>query len=212
MEVRRVVRKKSTSRRQNFWGIAYVFYYAMILVRTSEIAMKNGKYIEEGSVCWYYKDQLHNENGPAMIEADGSKHWFLNGVLHRIGEPAIEWATGGKEWWYQGMKHREDGPAVASSNGTEMWFLNGKLHRIDGPAVTVHDGATAWYKDGLLHRLDGPAAEGSDGTREWHVEGKQFSEDDFIKTFTPTKPIENSILKLRKKFTGLNSSGGLKRK
>ena len=36
---------------------------------------------EDGATWWFYKDNIHRENGPAVVEGDGNKSWFLNGAL-----------------------------------------------------------------------------------------------------------------------------------
>lgn len=60
------------------------------------------------------KDDLHREDGPAVIYQDSTEKWYLNGQLHR-----------------------EDGPAVVggSVNGETHWYLNGKPHRDGSPAI-----------------------------------------------------------------------------
>ena len=87
--------------------------------------MKN-KIDNFGNKRWYNeKNQLHREDGPAMIWEDGSKFWWLNG-----------------------LKHREDGPAIEYSNGDKIWYFNGKYHRRDGPAIEWEDGYKSWYYHG----------------------------------------------------------------
>ena len=34
---------------------------------------------DNGTQWWYKNDELHREDGPAVIYADGTKRWFLNG-------------------------------------------------------------------------------------------------------------------------------------
>ena len=75
----------------------------------------------------YYNsaNQLHCDEGPAIVRVDGTLAWWQNGLLHRKDGPAIEYANGGKEWWHQGFRHRNCGPAVIRSDGSNEWWLNG---------------------------------------------------------------------------------------
>lgn len=88
-------------------------------------------------------EDLHREDGPAIIRNDGTKEWWFNGKRHRMGGPAVihsslngEWSNEARdvEWWNNGKLHREDGPAIVVFS-TQMWFINGKHHRLDGPAT-----------------------------------------------------------------------------
>lgn len=56
------------------------------------------------------QDQLHREDGPAIIYPDGTQEWYRNGVLHR-----------------------GDGPAVVHPDGKEEWYRNGKA--IPAPVI-----------------------------------------------------------------------------
>lgn len=47
-------------------------------------------------------NQLHCEDGPAVVWPNGDEYYYINGMLHR-----------------------EDGPAVVRANGTKYWALNG---------------------------------------------------------------------------------------
>ena len=79
-----------------------------------------------------HANQLHCEDGPALIFPNGTGVWYHNGVLHREG-----------------------GPAVIGSNGRHFeWFQNGVLHRTDGPAVEYADGSREWWLDGVRHTED----------------------------------------------------------
>jgi hypothetical protein len=85
-----------------------------------------------GTKRWYFNDQYHREDGPAIEYPDGSKCWHLNGNLHRVDGPAIEYADGSKEWRLNGKLHRTDGPAIEWWNGSKEWYLNGaKLSETD---------------------------------------------------------------------------------
>ncbi len=68
--------------------------------------MKNGLHINpDGTQCWYKEDNLHREDGPAIIKPDGEQRWFKEGKIHR-----------------------EDGPAVICSDGSQYWYKEGKLY------------------------------------------------------------------------------------
>lgn len=60
--------------------------------------IKNGKYIDEISICWYKNGLLHREDGPAHISLIGGKVWYNEGMVHREDGPAIEYSTGDKSW------------------------------------------------------------------------------------------------------------------
>jgi hypothetical protein len=52
-------------------------------------------------------DELHKEDGPAVIWSDGSEFWYLHGQLHRIDGPAIEFPNGYKMWYIDGVEQEE---------------------------------------------------------------------------------------------------------
>jgi len=96
---------------------------------------------ENGTQYWYKDEQLHREDGPAVLYADGTKVWWRRGVWAGVGDkPDPElWARkegapkiyaislGGHKWWYRdGKLHRDDGPAVEYANGTEEWYFYGE--------------------------------------------------------------------------------------
>jgi hypothetical protein len=83
------------------------------------------------------------------VEDDGSKYWYFNDQCHREDGPAIEFASGTKEWRLNGKCHREDGPAVECANGSKYWYLNDQCHREDGPAIEWMDGTKFWYLNGV---------------------------------------------------------------
>ena len=64
--------------------------------------------IANGGQFWYHNDQLHNEQGPAVVLVSGTKYWYLNGELHREDGPAVEYANGTKDWWINGKKLTEE--------------------------------------------------------------------------------------------------------
>lgn len=75
----------------------------------------------------YYNssNQLHREEGPAVILESGSRAWYQNGKLHRLEGPAITWYTGELEYWQDGQQHRLDGPAVILKDYLG-WFIQGR--------------------------------------------------------------------------------------
>ena len=75
----------------------------------------------------YYNssNQLHREEGPAVILDSGSSAWYQNGKLHRLAGPAITWHTGELEYWQDGQPHRLDGPAVICRDYLG-WFIQGR--------------------------------------------------------------------------------------
>ena len=126
---------------------------------------------KKGTVRWYWRGQLHREDGPASEYVNGSKGWWRNGKRHRDVGPAVEYANGDKEWWRNGEPHRDDGPAIEHVDGYKAWYRNGLLHREDGPAVEWPNEFKSWYRNGQLHRDDGPAIERADGTKVWYRNG-----------------------------------------
>ena len=34
---------------------------------------------DDGTKTWYLHDQLHREDGPAIVYSDGYKAWYING-------------------------------------------------------------------------------------------------------------------------------------
>lgn len=65
--------------------------------------MKNGWTTDAyGTKIHYVNDQLHCDDGPAVVYEDGCRKWVKYGKFHR-----------------------EDGPAVEDPGGTKSWFLDG---------------------------------------------------------------------------------------
>jgi hypothetical protein len=83
------------------------------------------------------------------VDDGGNKFWYFNDQYHREDGPAIEFASGTKEWRLNGKCHREDGPAVEGPDGSKFWYLNGNRHRVDGPAIEYSDGTKRWYLNGV---------------------------------------------------------------
>lgn len=94
---------------------------------------KNGKYIEDGIERWYLNDQVHREDGPAVIWGE-AQFWYKNNLIHREDGPAVIEKFGHYVWMNKGVKHREGGPAEYWDDGDFIWWVNGVLHREDGPA------------------------------------------------------------------------------
>ena len=107
------------------------------------------------------------------------------------------------EWFNKANQlHRLDGPAVEYADGTKFWYKNEKLHRLDGPALEYSNGTKAWYQNGNLHRLDGPAIEYNNGSKEWWIEGKEYTEEEFLKATQPTT--ELTVAEIAKRL-GINN-------
>lgn len=78
-----------------------------------------------------------------------SAHWYWREQHHRADGPAIEWSDGTKEWFIHGRRHRIGGPAYEDGvNNTRQWWVDGKCHRTDGAAVEYGDGSRDWWVDG----------------------------------------------------------------
>ena len=52
-----------------------------------------------------HADQLHCEDGPALIFPNGTGVWYHNGLRHRINGPAVVFPDGRKEWWLNGKRY-----------------------------------------------------------------------------------------------------------
>lgn len=112
--------------------------------------MKNGM-IEyaDGTRQWYYNDQLHRVDGPAVEYAIGTRFWYLNGQLHRVDGPAIEYADGTRKWYSNGQLHRVDGPAIEYEGGTREWYLNGVIQPEPKDGQRLNVACIKDAKDGL---------------------------------------------------------------
>ena len=47
--------------------------------------------------------------------------------LHCDDGPAVVWPGGSMEWFCHGAKHREDGPALITASGKRQYWLNGEF-------------------------------------------------------------------------------------
>jgi hypothetical protein len=67
--------------------------------------MKNGLIINSKKAkCYYFNDQIHRLEGPAIEYPNGTKFWYFHGLRHRMDGPAIEKINGYKEYWILGIK------------------------------------------------------------------------------------------------------------
>lgn len=88
--------------------------------------MRCEKY-QDGTIRYYnYRDNLHREDGPAVIYPSGTKLWYFNNKKHREDGPAIEYPDGSGSWYFNDQRHRLDGPAIVRSDGTKEYWINGK--------------------------------------------------------------------------------------
>ena len=66
---------------------------------------------DDGSKWWYLDDrtyqELHRENGPAVVCPDGTKYWLLHDKYHREDGPAMEHEDGSKEWFLDDLEYTE---------------------------------------------------------------------------------------------------------
>ena len=76
--------------------------------------------------------------------SDGTREWFYKDEYHREDGPAVEYADGTKVWYLNGKYHREDGPAWEDADGTKRWFVYGSfvyaLHKSIVDYIVVEDG------------------------------------------------------------------------
>jgi hypothetical protein len=52
--------------------------------------MRNGIHKNEHGIFYFVNDNLHREDGPAVIYPFGEEQWYRNGKLHREDGPAID--------------------------------------------------------------------------------------------------------------------------
>ena len=101
----------------------------------------------------YLYNELHCDDGPAVVYANGQKEWYQFGKLHRLDGPAIE-CVSIKEYWEYGKRHRLNGPAVIKYDNIRYWYQFGKLHRENGPAIenTRDSNHTHYYLNGEYYK------------------------------------------------------------
>jgi hypothetical protein len=103
---------------------------------------------EDGIQHWYKNDELHRDDGPAVVFPDGTQIWYKNGKLHRDDGPAI--INGIKmENGIETIQVEHNGPARILASGTQYWYQNGKCHREDGPAIINVDGSEEYFINGI---------------------------------------------------------------
>lgn len=86
-----------------------------------------------------------------IIRPDGSEEWHLNNQLHREDGPAII-SKEFQAWYIHSQCHRDNNPAIIWNDGVEFWYQHNKSHRIDGPAVCGHsDKYMEWWIDGRAY-------------------------------------------------------------
>jgi hypothetical protein len=74
----------------------------------------------DGTTRWYIKDQLHREDGPAVVGADGTKYWFRYNKKHNQHGPAVEFSDGDKFWYLNGKHLSEEEHKAALNHTVEM--------------------------------------------------------------------------------------------
>ena len=64
-----------------------------------------------------------------MMNAGGYKeiHLNKNDQLHCDDGPAVMFSDGTEEWYQNGKRHRDDGPAIIWSDGIQKWYKNGEF-------------------------------------------------------------------------------------
>ena len=72
--------------------------------------MKPRKTVSSGDIqVWRDRnDQLHREDGPAVIYPDGSEDWYWHGKLHREDGPAVTRPDGRRELWFEGKYYDDE--------------------------------------------------------------------------------------------------------
>ena len=57
----------------------------------------------------YYNsaNQLHRDDGPAVVTTVGTRYWYQNNLLHREDGPAIERNDGTMHWILHGISYTE---------------------------------------------------------------------------------------------------------
>lgn len=105
-----------------------------------------------GDAFWYYKGNLHRENGPALLKVNGNYVWYKHGIRHRDDGIAYH-NQNSDRYYYEGRLHNTKGPAIISSVMKE-WFSYGKRHREDGPAIEQKNGNNSWYWHDIKLRVN----------------------------------------------------------
>ena len=132
----------------------------------------------------YFSKKLFKNNKKkveqSVVDIDGSLEYYLGDDLHNVDGPAV---VNGRhqEWWIHGLRHRDNGPAVEYSDGSQEYWLYGMKHRVNKPAIILKDQGfnvgfytTEYWFYGRLHREEGPAVLKSDGSQEFWIHGKRI--------------------------------------
>ena len=62
------------------------------------------KLYSDQTIRYYKNNQLHKEDGPALIFQNGDVEYYLNGLFHNENGPAIIYEYI-KIWYYKGVKY-----------------------------------------------------------------------------------------------------------
>jgi hypothetical protein len=88
-----------------------------------------------GTVTYRNADgELHNPDGPAIIDADGEWH-YINGQLHNPNGPAVIYANGHKEYYINGEELTKAEFNTWQAQQTAP--LHNKIATIDGIEYTL---------------------------------------------------------------------------
>lgn len=90
-------------------------------------------------VVWYLGDEIHRDDGPAIIYVTGEEFWYQHSKRHRVGGPAAKWPNGREEWYLDDNLHRIGGPAVYVPNGKVEWWVNGKQIFMNEKTVLIQE-------------------------------------------------------------------------
>ncbi len=63
---------------------------------------KNKQWFKEEK---FLNDELHCDDGPAILYSDGTELYWKHGRLHREGGPAVKWANNTEEYWVDGVQY-----------------------------------------------------------------------------------------------------------
>lgn len=93
----------------------------------NRISNSDNKLMIIDGIKYYFNNncQIHNDFGPAVIEADGSKYWYKNGLRHNVNGPATIFSSGTKWWYKNDLRHNEYGPAIIWVDDTKWWYIDG---------------------------------------------------------------------------------------
>ena len=75
------------------------------------LALKYRIEVDRFGTQWLFNsdNQLHCEDGPAVLFADGSKIWIVKGLRHRVDGPAVKYPDGSCNWYLGGVPLRTKG-------------------------------------------------------------------------------------------------------